>query len=319
MNLSGMDWAASRGCGPCRRGICELTVTAMKILVTGANGLLGRELCRQLGDQAVPTDIDILDLTDPVSVAGHLCELEPDVIVHTAAYTAVDRAEDEPEACRAVNVGAVENLVAPARQLGCPLLLVSTDYVFCAGSHPGVPYTEAEPPAPRGVYAQSKADAERIAASGARHWIVRTCGLYARPDDTRARHFVGTMLRLAGEGQPLRVVDDQVCSPTYAPDLARAIVFLIGAGGNPPAPAGTYHVTSTGGTSWYRFAAELFRQAGIQADLQPIASSAYSAKAPRPPYSVLDTSRYHHLGGPPMPTWQSALSAFLACRPRTPS
>lgn len=286
----------------------------MRILVTGARGLLGRELCRQLGDCAVATDIDTLDLTDADAVARQLAAIRPDVIVHGAAYTAVDRAEDEPELCRAVNVTAVENLITQAREFDSPLLLVSTDYVFCNSPPRDTPFTEDDPVAPRGVYAQSKVDAERAVAAWPKHWIVRSCGLYARPSDTQARHFVGTMLRLGREGKSLRVVADQICSPTYAPNHARAIGFMIGADGRPPAPAGTYHITSTGGATWHQFAAEIFRQAGLEVDLHPIPSSEYPGKAPRPPYSVLDTARYHRLGGPPMPSWQEALAEYLGSR-----
>ena len=283
----------------------------MRVVVTGANGQLGGELCRQLGDRAVGLDIDSLDLTDGTAVAERMFELRPRAIVNCAAYTQVDKAEKEPELCRAVNAEAVGHLARACGELDCSLVQISTDYVFGTPPDRARPWREDDRPSPRGVYAATKYEGEQLAARHPKHYIVRTCGLYARPDDKKAKNFVRTMLRLGKTRSELRVVEDQRCTPTYVPHLARAVSFLLGDSGAPP-PWGTYHVTNTGETTWREFAAEIFRLAGIEASLTPITTAEYGAAAPRPPYSVLDTAKYHRLGGPPMPGWKEALAEYFS-------
>ena len=283
----------------------------MRIAVTGAYGQLGGELCRQLGAAAIPLDIDTLDLTDGPSVTERMLALRPEVIVNCAAYTQVDKAESEPERCRAVNAVAVEYLAQACGRLDCPLVQISTDYVFGAGATAPRPWREDDPPSPQGVYARTKLEGEQAAARHPKHLIVRTCGLYAHPSDSRAMNFVRTMLRLGATRPELRIVADQHCTPTYVPHLARAIAFLVGATGGRSAPWGTYHVTNTGQTTWFDFAAEIFRQAGIEVSLRPITTAEYGAPASRPSYSVLDTTAYHRLGGPAMADWKAALAEFF--------
>ncbi len=200
----------------------------MSIAVTGAYGQLGGELCRQLGARAIPLDIDTLDLTDGRAVVERITSLQPEAVINCAAYTAVDRAETEPEKCRAINAGAVEYLTLACGKLDCPLVQISTDYVFGAEPPPSPrPWREDDPVFPQGVYARTKLEGEQVAAKYKKHWIVRTCGLYARPADARAANFVKTMLRLGASKSELRIVDDQHCTPTYVPHLARAIRFLL--------------------------------------------------------------------------------------------
>lgn len=281
----------------------------MKIVVTGAYGQLGGELCRQLGQDAVPLDIDTLDLRDRESVLRMLPELRPHAVINCAAYTRVDQAEREPAVCRAVNATAVRHLAEACRALDCPLVQISTDYVFGDRPDRTTPYAEDQPASPQSVYAKTKLEGEQAAAGWARHLIVRTCGLYARPTDPRARNFVKTMLRWGARGRRLQVVCDQRCTPSYVPHVAWAILFLL----RPqPAPWGTYHVTNRGETTWLEFAAEILRQAGMDAPLQPITTAEYGSAAPRPVYSVLDTTKYHRLGGPPMPDWKAALAEYFA-------
>jgi dTDP-4-dehydrorhamnose reductase len=283
----------------------------MSIVVTGAYGQLGGELCRQLGEAAVPSDVDTLDLTNVRVVVEQLASIRPKAVINCAAYTAVDKAETEPEKCRAVNATAVENLVLACDRLDCPLVQISTDYVFGAMATAPQPWREGDPCQPQGVYARTKLDGEQAAAKHAKHLIIRTCGLYARPSDPRAANFVKTMLRL-GESRPeLRIVNDQHCTPTFVPHLARAILFLLDAGGK-RAPWGIYHVTNTGEATWCEFAAEIFRQAGMSVAIQPITTAQYGAPAARPSYSVLDTTAYHRLGGPPMPDWKAGLAEYFA-------
>ncbi len=283
----------------------------MRIAVTGAYGQLGGEICRQLGGAALPFDIDTLDLTNPRAVAGEFATTPPDAVVNCAAYTQVDRAEEDADACRAVNVSAVKYLAQVCRKAGCPLVQISTDYVFSGDADRTVPYHENDPPSPQGVYAQTKLDGERAAAECPRHLVVRTCGLYAQPGDERAANFVKTMLRLGRSRDELRVVADQHCTPSYVPHVARAVVVLLGTGGTEAAPWGTYHVTNRGATTWYDLAAELFRLAKIDVSLQPITTAEYGAAAPRPAYSVLDTAKYHALDLTDMPSWQAALAEYI--------
>jgi dTDP-4-dehydrorhamnose reductase len=284
----------------------------MKIVVTGAYGQLGGELCRQIGPEAVPLDIDTLDLTDGRAVVERMLELRPTAIINCAAYTQVDKAETDVALCRAVNATAVAHLVEACGKLDCPLVQISTDYLFGAADGPGWPWREDDPPAPQGVYARTKWEGEQAARRLSQHLIVRTCGLYAHPSDARAANFVRTMLRLAETRPELRVVADQRCTPTYVPHLARALRFLVGATTGHPAPWGTYHVTNTGQAAWHEFAAEIFRQAGKQVTIHPITTAEYGAPAARPSYSVLDTAAYHRLGGPPMPDWKAALAEYFA-------
>ncbi|MEN6366069.1 MAG: dTDP-4-dehydrorhamnose reductase [Thermoguttaceae bacterium] len=283
----------------------------MSIVVTGANGQLGSELCRQLGGRALSLDIDTLDLTDSHAVVERMLALRPEAIVNCAAYTQVDKAESEPDRCRAVNAGAVTSLVEACGSLDCPLLQISTDYVFGAVRQPPRPWREDEPTSPQGVYAQTKLEGERIAAGCPKHWIVRTCGLYARPTDPRAANFVRTIVRLGQQRRELAVVADQHCTPTYVPHLVRALLFLTGFDGGRPAPWGVYHVTSAGQTTWCDFAAEIFRRAQLPATVRPITTAEYGATAARPSYSVLDTSAYDRLGGPAMPDWRDALAEYF--------
>ena len=232
-------------------------------------------------------------------------------MINCAAYTQVDKAESEPDRCRAVNAGAVANLVRACERLDCPLVQISTDYVFGAKPPQPRPWREDDPPSPQGVYARTKIEGEQIAAGYPRHLIVRTCGLYARRCNQRAANFVKTMLRLGGTRPELSVVNDQYCTPTYVPHLARAILFLLGAKGS-PAPWGTYHVTNTGQTTWHEMAVDIFRLAGMKVVVRPITTAQYRAAAARPSYSVLDTSAYHRLGGPAMPDWKAALAEYFA-------
>jgi dTDP-4-dehydrorhamnose reductase len=301
----------------------------MSIVVTGAYGQLGGELCRQLGPDATPLDIDALDLTNGPAVVERMLAIRPEAIVNCAAYTQVDRAETEPEECRAVNAAAVERLAGVCGELDCPLVQISTDYVFGGPRPSRRPWREDEPTDPQGIYAQTKREGERAAARHPKHLILRTCGLYARADDPKAVNFVKTMLRLGAARSELRVVDDQCCTPTYVPHLARAILFLLGRGlsqfsrsenGTVPFTGadaqtilwGTYHVTNVGEATWREFAVEIFRLAKMSVTVHPISTAEYGAAAARPSYSVLDTTAYHRLGGPAMPHWKEALAEYFS-------
>ena len=210
-----------------------------------------------------------------------------------------------------MNVTAVEALAAACRELDSPLVQLSTDYVF--GGRPGIgrPWREDDMAAPKGVYAATKFEGEQAAAAWPKHLIVRTCGLYARPSQVSARNFVKTILRLARTQPKLRVVDDQHCTPSYVPHVARAILYLLRTGGAAPAPWGVYNVTNRGATTWCGFAREIVRLAGLDVPVEPITTADFAAPAPRPAYSVLDTTVYHRLGGPVMPDWKEALGEYF--------
>jgi dTDP-4-dehydrorhamnose reductase len=283
----------------------------MKIAVTGATGQLGSELCRQFGARAVGLSRPQFDVTDFAGAAEQLRAIRPHAVINCAAYTQVDRAEQEPEACLLANAQAVENLARVCESLDCVLVQISTDYVFGAEGVRGTPHRETDPPRPQGVYARSKLAGEEAAQTWPKHFAVRTCGLYAAPEGPprRGRNFVETMLSLGAEGRTLRVVNDQFCTPTFVPDLAEAVGFLLTTGAY-----GMYHVTNAGATSWFDFARAVFQRAGLRPELHPITSAEYGAAAPRPAYSVLDISKYESLGGPRMPTWEEALTRYFELR-----
>jgi len=279
----------------------------MSIVVTGCRGQLGAALCRLWGQETVGLDLPDFDLTDRPRVREVLTAIRPRAVVNAAAYTLVDRAEREPERCRAVNVDGVACLAEVCRRLDCALVQISTDYVFGNDRGRTTPYRETDVPGPLGVYARSKLDGEIAASRWAKHLIVRTCGLYGRLAERSAGNFVETMLRLAAAGKPLRVVDDQRCSPSYIPHVARALRFLLDIDAR-----GIYHVVNSGDATWYEFACEIFRQAGLKVAIAPITSAEWNAPCPRPFYSVLDTSKYLALPNrPDLPPWQTALAEYL--------
>jgi len=279
----------------------------MRIVVTGCGGQLGSELCRGAGADLIGLDLPDFDLTNRQGVVETLCRIAPQAIINTAAFTQVDRAEDEPQRCHAVNADGVAHLVEACRRLDAVLVQLSTDYVFGRDAARRDPYCESDEPGPLGVYANTKLEGERLAARWPKHFVVRTCGLYGQGGPRASGNFPQAILRLAREGRPLQIVDDQRCSPSYVPHVARAIRFFLGTGA-----FGTYHVVNRGDASWFELAAELIRLAGLEAELTPITTAEYGARAPRPAYSVLDTAKYHGLSGrPEMPRWQDALAEYV--------
>lgn len=280
------------------------------IVVTGAKGQLGGELCRQLGSRAIGLDLPDFDLLDLDGIRSTIHRLRPEAIIHAAAYTAVDRAEDEPDKCFAINATATGVLTDLARELDCPLLYVSTDYVFGGDPLRTEPFREEDPASPLGVYAKSKYEGELKVLAWEKHYIVRTCGLYGQLGPHSPGNFVETMIRLAKAGRPLRVVDDQYCTPSYVVHVARAIRYLLGT-----SMYGTFHIVNDGYTTWYRFAREIFAILGWEVEIVPITTEEYGAKAPRPRFSVLDTSKYQRfVDAPPLPHWKEALAEYLQHR-----
>ena len=282
----------------------------MTIVVLGAQGQLGSEFCRRLGWEAIGFSRRELDITRADDVRRTLTELAPRAVINAAAYTQVDRAEDDAERCRAINALAVAHLADVCQQLDTFLVHFSTDYVFGADRDRRTPYQEDDEPGPLATYGRTKLEGERLAAACQRHLILRTCGLYGQGGGKPANNFVETILRRAEEGAELRVVDDQVCTPTYTRDVVRAALRLLDASAR-----GIFHVVNGGCASWCEFAREIVRLAGVSAAVTPISTREYPARAERPAYSVLDTRKYESVAGDILPHWREALADYLNDRP----
>ena len=279
----------------------------MKAMVVGARGQLGRALTALLGDRLVWSGgRSELDIADAAAVSATVEQWRPDIIFNAAAYNAVDAAEEDPTSAFAVNAFAPLYLARAARDIEALMVHVSTDYVFDGGA--GRAYSEVDIPAPRSVYGVSKLSGDNlVAGSGADHLIVRTSGVFGL-GGSRAKggSFPERILARARAGEALRVVDDQVLSPTYAPDLAATIAALVERGAR-----GLVHVTNSGETSWHGFAVATLELGGVQADVARISTKDLGAAAARPAYSVLRTERLVEQGVAPPRSWRAALSEML--------
>jgi len=277
----------------------------MSILVTGADGQLGAEVVRQAEGAAAGVGHAEFDLRKPDAMAAVIEEHRPRVLVNCAAYTQVDRAEEQPHVALAVNATGVGELARLCARHEAALVHVSTDYVFGLDETRSTPYDEDDPPGPVGVYGASKLLGEyAVRAACPRHFVVRTCGLYGHAGKG---NFVKTMLRLAGQGGPLRIVDDQVCTPTNVTDLAALLLRLAES-----AAYGLYHATNAGACSWFEFAREIFRQSGMDVDVEAIPTSEFPRPARRPGYSVMGHRRLQEAGLGPLRAWQEAVAKYVA-------
>ena len=281
----------------------------MNVLVTGGGGQLARavEALCPIGDAVVVRTIDELDITDPAAVHAQVASMSPDLIVNAAAYTAVDRAEEEEAAARAVNAEGPRHLAEAAALSGATLVHVSTDYVFDGTS--SKPYRPEDQPNPLSAYGRTKLEGERavVEVLGSEALIVRTAWLY----DAVGPNFLTTMLRLMNERTEVRVVDDQCGTPTWAPTLARAIWGLVDGDAR-----GIFHVTDAGRATWHDFACEIKNAAYARSMIPdvtviPIPGSEYPTPAPRPASSVLDVRAVEPFLSSPLPPWQQNVVACI--------
>lgn len=281
----------------------------MKVLVTGVKGQLGYDVVNELtkrGHTAIGVDIDEMDITDKHSVQIVIEKTKPDAVIHCAAWTAVDLAEDENKIAlvRAVNTDGTRNIAEICKKLNCKMMYISTDYVFNGqGTEPWEP--DCRDYEPLNVYGQTKLGGELAVANLLeKYFIVRIAWVFG----VNGNNFIKTMLNVGKKYDELTVVNDQIGTPTYTYDLARLLVDMI-----ETKKYGYYHATNEGGyISWYDFACEIFKQAGYNTKVKPVTTEEYGlSKAKRPFNSRLDKSKLIENGFKPLPTWQDALSRYL--------
>ena len=281
----------------------------MKILVTGVKGQLGYDVvneCQKRGYDAIGVDVEEMDITNPEAVDRVIAEENPDAVIHCAAWTAVDAAE-EPEnvaKVRAVNADGTQNIANVCKKLNCKLLYISTDYVFDGqGSEPWLP--DQKDYRPLNVYGQTKLEGElAVANTVEKYFIVRIAWVFG----VNGKNFIKTMLNVGKTHDTIRVVNDQIGTPTYTYDLARLLVDMAES-----EKYGYYHATNEGGyISWYDFACEIFRQAGYPTKVIPVTTAEYGlSKAKRPFNSRLDKHKLVENGFTPLPDWKDALKRYL--------
>lgn len=277
----------------------------MRVLVTGAAGQLGQDVCSRLTEEGMlcrGVDRQDFDITDAQATRKAILDWTPDVVIHCAAYTNVEKAEEEPDLCHAVNAQGTRNIARAAQDVGAKLIAISTDYVLSGQGD--TPLATDAPYAPQSVYGKSKMLGEIAAAEECdRLFLVRTAWVFG----LQGRNFVKTMLSLGAQKEEVRVVGDQFGSPTYTPDLARLLCAMCRS-----TRYGTYHATNEGFTSWAEFAQEIFAQAQLPCRVVPISSDAYPSKAKRPFNSRLSKACLDAAGLERLPPWQDALARFLA-------
>lgn len=276
----------------------------MRVLVTGVKGQLGYDVMNELakrGYEGVGVDVDEMDITDAGKVDEVITKAQVDKVVHCAAYTAVDAAEDNVELCRRVNAEGTENIAKVCKKLDLPMVYLSTDYVFDGeGERPWEPDDERDP---LNVYGQTKYEGElAVERNLDKYFIVRIAWVFG----VNGKNFIKTMLNLAQNHDTITVVDDQVGSPTYTYDLARLLVDMI-----ETEKYGRYHATNEGLCTWYEFAKEIFRQAGVDVKVVPVTSEQFQAKAKRPHNSRMNKDKLEAMGFQRLPSWQDALSRYL--------
>lgn len=281
----------------------------MKVLLIGANGQLGSDLVKTLTgvDLIALTHRDV-DICEPVGLRETLSRHAPEVVINTAAFHKVDECETNVEKTFAVNTYGVRNLALACKEQDCALLHMSTDYVFGGETQRRRPYVETDLPSPINVYGVAKLAGEYLVRYILdRYWIVRSQWLYGVAGASgKGGNFVELMLRLAREGRDIKVVDDQIGSPTYTLDLARKLAQLI-----KTEHYGLYHITHSGECTWYQFARKMWELSGLSPNAEPTTTAAFGATATRPAYSVLDNAALRAVGLDDMRPWEEGLASYL--------
>ena len=275
----------------------------MKILITGSNGMLGHDLIEVLKDkhELLLTTSKTLDITDGDSVMDFIVKSNPDIVINSAAYTDVDGCESNPDLAYNVNGEGVKNLALACREVDCPLVHISTDYVF--NGQNDRPWVEDDEIGPISIYGKSKLEGEEhIKEILEKYFIVRTAWLYG----VNGRNFPRTMLELAQNHSEITVVYDEVGTPTYTPDLAKGISKLIETD-----YYGTYHLTNSGNCSWCEFARYIFEVADVDVNVIPVTASEFARPAPRPSYSVLENRNWVENGFEPLRNYKDAIKEYI--------
>lgn len=293
-----------------RAGGTRVSAAIPEIAVLGSQGQLGRELLAILPPSStVSLTRSQADLSIPGQITAYIQQFKPRVVINCTAYNLVDLAEDQPTDAFAVNSLGVRELALACRDAQSILIHFSTDYVFGLDSQRNRPYVESDEPGPISVYGVSKLAGEYFVRSlSPKHYVIRTCGLYGKyGTGGKGTNFVETMRKLGASGKPVRVVSDQILTPTSASDLARAVVQLLETDAY-----GLYHLTNAGYCSWYEFAHAIFELTRVSVDLQPTTSAEYRTRARRPAYSVLNSGQ---LLAPRLRPWKEALLDYLCSSP----
>ena len=276
----------------------------MRILVTGVKGQLGYDVMNELtkrGHTGIGVDVEEMDITDAAKVEKVIKESDVEAVIHCAAYTAVDAAEDNVEICHKINAQGTENIAKVCKELDLKMIYISTDYVFNGeGTRPWEPDDEREP---LNVYGQAKYEGElAVEKYLEKYYIVRIAWVFG----VNGKNFIKTMLNLSETHDELSVVNDQIGSPTYTYDLAKLLVDMVETD-----KYGRYHATNEGLCTWYEFATEIFRQAGKEITVHPVTSEQFPAKAKRPHNSRMNKDKLEANGFDRLPTWQDALHRYL--------
>lgn len=276
----------------------------MRILVTGVKGQLGYDVMNELakrGHTGIGVDVEEMDITDAAKVEQVIKESEVEAVIHCAAYTAVDAAEDNAELCHKINAEGTENIAKVCKELDLKMIYISTDYVFNGeGTRPWEPDDEREP---LNVYGQAKYEGElAVEKYLEKYYIVRIAWVFG----VNGKNFIKTMLNLSETHDELSVVNDQIGSPTYTYDLAKLLVDMVETD-----KYGRYHATNEGLCTWYEFATEIFRQAGKEITVHPVTSEQFPSKAKRPHNSRMSKDKLEANGFDRLPTWQDALNRYL--------
>lgn len=277
----------------------------MKVVVTGVGGQLGYDVVKELsarGHEAIGIDIAELDITDAHAVSAYFDTVRPDALIHCAAYTATDKAEDEPEVCRKVNADGTKNLALACSATGAKMLYISTDYVFDGKGD--TPFRVDDKIAPLSVYGKTKYEGEvHVREILDKYFVIRISWVFG----INGKNFIRTMLRLAEDRDTVSVVCDQIGSPTYTKDLAPLLCDMAQSD-----KYGTYHATNEGYCSWFELARETFSAAGLDMKVEPITSDKFPAKIKRPENSRLDKSTLDENGFSRLPDWKDAVRRYVA-------